>query len=75
MNSVGNGEIFIQTWIPYSKIEFVLSALNVFMTKCSWYESTIVYFVLFLCLQDEMINMQCLQKSKKIDYSAVGEDL
>ena len=40
-NFLGNGVIFIQTWIPYSLIEFVLPDFNVSMTKCSWYGSTI----------------------------------
>ena len=41
-NILGNEDIFIQTWIPYSLIEFLRSVLNLFMTKCNWYKSTIL---------------------------------
>ena len=37
----GNGETFMQTWIPSSLIGFVLSDLDTFVTKYHWHESTI----------------------------------
>ena len=57
MNFLGNGEMFIWTWIPYSLIEFVISDLNVFMTQGIQFESTIPFvyiYSFFSCMRDEI---------------------